>query len=142
MPQSLSNVLLHVVFSTKHRQTFLQSAEIRKELFAYMAQVLIEVECPALLINGVADHVHILNSLSRNVAIKKMIEQIKTSTSKWIKGKGPSYRNFYWQAGYGVFFGSANRRRTMSSGISTTRSSITGVRHSRTSFARFASGIS
>jgi putative transposase len=110
MPQSLSNVLLHVVFSTKHRQPFLKSPEIRKELFAYMAKVLDEIECPALLVNGVEDHVHILNLLSRNLAMKKMVEQIKTSTSKWIKGKGLTYRSFYWQAGYGVFSVSESRK--------------------------------
>jgi len=110
MAQSLSNVLLHIVFSTKHRQPFLKSPDDRRELFAYMATVLQEIDCPALLINGVADHIHILNSLSRNVAIKKVIEQAKTSTSKWLKGKAPSYRNFYWQAGYGVFSVSESKK--------------------------------
>src|SRR5688572_884172 len=110
MPQSLSNVLLHIVFSTKLRKPYLKSAEIRQELFAYMATVLQEIECPALLINGVEDHIHILNCLSRNLAVKSMIEQIKTVTSKWIKGKGLPYRSFYWQAGYGVFSVSESKK--------------------------------
>ena len=110
MPQSLASVYLHVVFSTKHRQPFLKSPAIRKELYAYMATVLHEFECPALLINGVEDHIHILNALSRNLAVKKMIEQVKTSTSKWIKGKGAAYRGFYWQAGYGVFSVSESKK--------------------------------
>jgi REP element-mobilizing transposase RayT len=41
--------------------------------------------------------------LSRKLAIKDLIEQSKTGTSKWIKTKGPEYRDFYWQSGYGVF---------------------------------------
>jgi putative transposase len=110
MPQSLSNVLLHIVFSTKHRQPFLKSPDIRKELFAYMATVLQELDSPALLINGVEDHLHILNSLSRSVPVKKVIEQIKTSSSKWIKGKGPAYRAFYWQSGYAVFSVSESKK--------------------------------
>ena len=58
---------------------------------------------PAILINGLEDHVHILCLLSRSIAIKDLIEESKTSTSKWIKTKGLQYREFYWQPGYGAF---------------------------------------
>ena len=103
MPQSLAKVLLHIVYSTKNRTPWLKDASIRGELFAYQATVFKGLECPALLINGVEDHIHVLCLLSRKLAIMDLIEESKTSTSKWIKTKGPDYRDFYWQSGYGVY---------------------------------------
>ena len=76
---------------------------IRKDLHAYMATVLQTMDSPALIVNGVEDHVHILCLLSRNHAIKKVIEEVKTAPSKWIKQKSDEFKNFYWQAEYGVF---------------------------------------
>jgi putative transposase len=103
MPQSLAKVAIHIVYSTKHRTAWLKEEGIRRELYAYMATVLKAVESPAILIGGVEDHVHILCLLSRNYAIKKVVEEVKTEPSKWIKKKGAQYRDFHWQAGYGVF---------------------------------------
>lgn len=101
MPQSLSQIYIHLVFSTKNRQPFIDDA-IAPELYAYMASVFHD-ECnsPAKLIGGVEDHVHILFNLARTWAVADVVEAIKTSTSKWIKKKGP--RLFQWQTGYGAF---------------------------------------
>lgn len=69
-----------------------------------MATVLAnDVDSPALLINGVEDHVHILCQLSRKFAIMDVIKASKTETSKWLKKQGPRLNGFQWQAGYGVF---------------------------------------
>ena len=103
MPQSLAKVLIHIVFSTKNRTPWLRDEGIRKELHAYMATVLQTMESPALIINGVKDHVHVLCLLSRKHAIKQIVEEVKKNSSKWIKTKGDDYKDFYWQAGYGVF---------------------------------------
>jgi REP element-mobilizing transposase RayT len=103
MPQSLARVLVHIVFSTKNRASFLQDNAIRGELHAYLITVLDSLECPSLAINSVEDHIHILCALSRKIPLMKLIEELKTSTSKWLKTKGPSYRGFYWQNGYGAF---------------------------------------
>lgn len=104
MPQSLARVYLHVVFSTKGRRPWLKDAGLRSELYPYMATVLRDVvESPAVLINGVEDHVHSLITLSRNFAIKDVLQQMKTETSKWIKKHSTNLRNFAWQSGYGVF---------------------------------------
>ena len=103
MPQSLSRVLVHLVFSTKNRESVLRDKSIRGELHAYALTVLESIECPSLEINSVADHIHILCVLSRKIALMNLIEQVKTSTSKWIKTKGPNYRAFHWQAGYDAF---------------------------------------
>jgi len=70
MPQSLSRVHVHLIFSTKHREPLLQTLELREQLYAYMATILRDnVDSPAIIVGGVEDHVHALVSLSRNVAI-------------------------------------------------------------------------
>jgi REP element-mobilizing transposase RayT len=110
MPQSLAKVLIHIVFSTKHRHPFLKDDEIRGQLHAYLIAMLESLESPSLATNGVDDHIHILCQLSRKIAIMKLIEEIKTSTSKWIKTKGPAYHEFHWQNGYGAFSVSESKR--------------------------------
>lgn len=103
MPQSLANVLLHVVFSTKHRAPFLKTPEIRHELNGYMVGTLRNIECPSLIVNCVEDHLHCLCQLSRTMSIAKLIEEMKTSSSIWVKEADSSIKGFYWQAGYGAF---------------------------------------
>jgi REP element-mobilizing transposase RayT len=102
MPQSLSSILIHLIFSTKNREPFL-TPEIEVQLFPYMASIFKAMKSPALTINGTPDHIHTLFSLSRVVAIADLVEEVKSETSKWIKTKGREFRNFYWQNGYGAF---------------------------------------
>lgn len=104
MSQSLSKVLVHIVYSTKNREAFLKDSEIRNELYAYQATVLKnDVDSPALIINGTEDHVHILCQLSRKFAIMDVVKASKTETSKWLKKRDERLKNFQWQAGYGIF---------------------------------------
>ena len=104
MPQSLAKVLVHIVYSTKGRRPWLQDEEICRQLYAYKATILRDnVDTPALIIGGVDDHIHALCLLSRKFAIKDVIEEAKTETSKWIKKQGPQYADFQWQSGYGIF---------------------------------------
>jgi REP element-mobilizing transposase RayT len=103
MPQSLSRIVLHVTFSTKHRVPFLRNPDIRARLHAYMAGILQEIDCEPILINGVEDHVHILCNFSRTITVANFIEEVKTAPSKWMKGQGPQYEDFFWQRGYGAF---------------------------------------
>lgn len=103
MPQSLSKVYIHIVFSTKNRYPYLSDKKIRKELHSYLGGILKELECPVLTIGGVADHVHVLCMLSKNISISKIIGDIKRSSSKWVKTKSVSLSKFAWQNGYGVF---------------------------------------
>ena len=98
MPQSLAKIYLHIVFSTKDRKPLIKS-DIESELYKYIAGILKALNCTALLINGTADHIHILNILSRTQSVSQILEEIKKNSSKWIKGKGNEYKNFYWQAG-------------------------------------------
>jgi REP element-mobilizing transposase RayT len=103
MPQSLSRVLVHLVYSTKNRRPWLTDPAIRGELYAYTATILQSMECTPILMNGVADHVHILCGLSRKVAIMDLVEAVKRQPSKWLKSKGEEYHDFHWQNGYGIF---------------------------------------
>jgi len=102
MPQSLASVLVHLVFSTKHRQPFLRP-EIESELHPYLATVFRNLECPTITMNGTEDHLHVLFRLGRKIALAAVVEEIKTSSSKWIKTKGSAYKGFHWQNGYGAF---------------------------------------
>jgi len=102
MPQSLAVNLIHLVYGTKERVACL-SDRIQPELFAYKAGILKQWESPALIIGGTADHVHILFSLSRNHALKTVVEHVKKGSTKWLKEKEPSLHGFLWQAGYGAF---------------------------------------
>ena len=102
MPQSLSSILIHLIFSTKNREPFI-TPDIEQELHPYMATIFRALKSPSLAIDGTRDHIHILLSLARVIAIADLLEEVKTETSKWIKTKGPEFRNFHWQKGYGAF---------------------------------------
>jgi putative transposase len=102
MSQSLSNVLLHLVFSTKIRHPWID-VRVEEELFKYIGGICRELKCPSHKIGGTDDHIHVACSLSRTVAICKLLEEIKGSSSKWIKTKGDEYATFAWQNGYGAF---------------------------------------
>lgn len=102
MSQSLARLLTHLVFSTKHREALIHDG-IRDELHRYSAAVLADIDSPAILINSVEDHVHVLFCLSKNCAVKDAVEKVKAGTSKWIKRRDAGLANFYWQAGYGAF---------------------------------------
>ena len=103
MAQSLARIVVHIIFSTKHRKPMIPP-EIRRELAVYLAGTLKAIDSSPLQVTCVADHVHILCCLSRTVALAKLVEEVKKSTSKWMKKKkSPSLREFYWQGGYGAF---------------------------------------
>ena len=102
MPQSLANIYIHLIFSTKNRHPFLPDST-RPNLHAYFATVGKTIDCPIILVNSVEDHVHILHRLSRTTTIAKAVEEFKKSTSKWLKSQSPDLAKFSWQSGYGAF---------------------------------------
>src|SRR5258707_15400133 len=102
MSQSLVKNLIHLVYSTKHRELLIQK-DHRAALFAYQAGIFKDWESPALIIGGVEDHVHALFSLSKNHALKKIVEEVKKGSSKWMKADGPQNARFCWQNGYAAF---------------------------------------
>ncbi len=102
MPQSLSDVLIHVIFSTKDRFPCL-GASVRPHLHAYLATVSRNVKCECFRVGGVADHVHLAISLARTITIAALVEELKTTSSKWLKQQQPELGGFAWQRGYAAF---------------------------------------
>jgi len=107
MPQSLAQVHIHLVFTTKHHHPYLSEA-VRPARHAYMAAVLKNRDCHPISMNAVEDHIHVLFALSRSVALSKVVETLKTSSSKWLKRQDARLKHFAWQAGYGAFSVSAS----------------------------------
>jgi putative transposase len=101
MSQSLALVLVHIIFSTKNRMTFLQSPDLRSEVHAYLSGTLRGLHCEPLQVGGMPDHVHILSGLSRTISLAELVKNLKTSSTMALKAKGHSH--FSWQGGYGAF---------------------------------------
>ncbi len=109
MPQSLTKLYAHLIFSTKNRQPFLDD-EIRERGHAYLATVFRDLGSPYVVVGGVADHVHILFDMGKVRAPAKFVEQAKRESSKFIKTLGNAYKDFYWQRGYRMFSVGPTRR--------------------------------
>ena len=104
MPQSLTKIWVHIIYSTKNRMAFLHDKTIRRDMHAYLATIHNEYESPALIVGGVADHVHILCTFSKNHTLTKVIGETKRNSSKWAKQQGSAELiKFKWQTGYGAF---------------------------------------
>ena len=95
MSQSLAKNLIHLVYSTKHRQAWIPKAH-QAALYRYQAGIFREWDSPALIIGGAEDHVHALFSLSRNHPLKKIVEEVKKGSSRWMKSEGPGIAEFSW----------------------------------------------
>ena len=102
MAQTLTRLLMHVVFSTTERRNLI-TPEVEPELHAYLGGVCRNRESPALAIGGTENHVHLLISLSKNIALSNLMMTLKKDSSKWIKTNGNAFRDFHWQDGYGAF---------------------------------------
>ncbi len=102
MPQSLTQIYLHVVFSTKDRRPYLRDGRLRERLHAYLAGIFNNQGCPAMMVGGAEDHVHALCRLGKNIAVATLLRELKRDASKWIKEQEPRLGQFHWQAGYGA----------------------------------------
>jgi len=102
MPQSLSKVYTHIIFSTKHRKNLIVP-EIENDLYNYIGGICKELECNPVQVGGHKNHIHLLCLLSRKIAQMTLVQQVKQGSSKWIKTIDERYANFFWQDGYGIF---------------------------------------
>jgi len=102
MPQSLAQILVHLVFSTKDRKSWL-SDDLRAELHAYIGGIIENHKGILLKAGSVGDHIHLLIAHPRTCAPSELVQEIKTGSSKWLKTQSPRLRNFHWQGGYGIF---------------------------------------
>ena len=103
MPQSLVQIYVHLVFSTKDRKPFLKDRGLRDQMQAYLAGTCKNLKSPAVIIGGVEDHVHVLCRLGKTIDISDLVRDLKRESSKWIKTQQPSLDKFHWQKGYGAF---------------------------------------
>ena len=126
MPQSLSSVHVHLIFSAKNRESFLDNTEIRDETHAFLAGIAKKLGCPPIIVGGVADHAHLLYLSGRTVSLADCMKELKRVSSIWIKQRDPTLAAFAWQSGYGAFSVSA--------------SNVDDVREYIESFARAISG--
>jgi putative transposase len=102
MPQSLSNILVHLIWSTKDRHPWLKPG-IREKTHAFLAGAVRQMDCESYRIGGVADHVHLAVRLSRTLSVADLVKEVKTASSKWVKSERPAFTHFHWQDGYGAF---------------------------------------
>jgi len=112
MSQSLAKIYLHLVFGTKNRAPVLGDT-VRDALHRYTATVLQNLGCRVVLINSVEDHMHVLFELARTVPVSDVVENVKKSSSKWLKMQPGMEAGFAWQNGYGVFSVSASKLPTV-----------------------------
>ena len=102
MGQSLSSILLHIVFSTKNRAPFIHQ-ELSKPLDKYLCGIARNLDSPILAIGGMPDHLHILVSMARRISVSDLVQNIKQDSSKWMKAQHVSLKGFSWQDGYAAF---------------------------------------
>ena len=103
MPQSLVQIYVHIVFSTKQRKPFLRGKDFRDHTHAYLAGVCKNRNCAAIIVGGVEDHVHILCRLGKTIEVADLIRDLKRDSSKWVKAEQTRLAEFHWQRGYGAF---------------------------------------
>ena len=102
MPQSLSAVYIHLVFSTKNRQPFLRDLDIRTSLHAQLGGISKTLGCAPILTGGIEDHVHMLARLSRTITQAEWVKELKRVSNRWLKDEY-HMRDFEWQGGYADF---------------------------------------
>src|SRR5258706_9063542 len=112
MAHTFTNLLVHVVFSTKDRVPTLDS-ELKKRLFPYIGGIIRELGSTALLINGPADHVHILALLPAKAAVSDILAKVKANSSGWVHREFPEKRTFAWQTGYAAFSVSHSQKKSV-----------------------------
>jgi REP element-mobilizing transposase RayT len=132
MSHTCGNVLLHVIFSTHQRRRLIRP-EFRDDLFAYLGGLVREMNGTALIVNGTADHVHMLVRIRPAQAPAEIVRIVKTNSSRWIRQRVPK---FAWQTGYGVFSVSESNVTAVTKYIAGKRST-TGSSHFKMSSEHF-----
>jgi putative transposase len=112
MSQTFAQILVHFVFSTKHRQPMLIET-IRPELHAYMGGIVANLHGTLLRAGSGDDHSHLLVAHPRTCSPAVLVQEIKTGSTRWLKTKDPQYHAFQWQNGYGAFSVSPSHRTVL-----------------------------
>jgi REP element-mobilizing transposase RayT len=102
MPQSLVSLNVHLIFSTKNREPFID-ARLAPRLYAYIGGIVRNTKSVPLAIGGIADHIHLLVSLGRQICTSDLVRDVKSNSSGWVHETFPDRAAFAWQSGYGAF---------------------------------------
>ena len=102
MGNSLINVSLHIIFHVKSTGCEMRSEHLSR-IFRYIGGTIRVMGGKAYTIGGMPDHLHILTSLPVTVSLAAFVRNIKSNSSRWIKGLDMCYNRFSWQEGYGAF---------------------------------------
>jgi REP element-mobilizing transposase RayT len=102
MASTLTNLLYHIVFTTRKKQDFIIPA-LSVELYPYIGGIIREDKGKLLKIGGILNHVHILARFSASISVSEMMRRVKGSSSKWVNESSRSTQHFSWQRGYGAF---------------------------------------
>jgi putative transposase len=102
MASTLTNLLYHIVFTTRKKQDFIIPA-LSVELYPYIGGIIREDKGKLLKIGGILNHIHILARFSASISVSEMMRRVKGSSSKWVNESSRSTQHFSWQRGYGAF---------------------------------------
>jgi len=102
MPAAFSNLLVHLVFATKHREPLIAPAW-SEELYCYIGGIVRNTGCTSLIAGGMPDHIHLLVKLRTDISVAELVRLVKTNSSKWVHEGKHADRDFAWQTGYGAF---------------------------------------
>jgi REP element-mobilizing transposase RayT len=103
MAQSLVQIPVHLVFSTRNRAELLLEVAKRVHMHRYLHGICKNMGSPALRINGPSDHVHLLCFLGKQQCPCDLVRDLKSCSSKWFRETYPDVGDFHWQKGYGAF---------------------------------------
>ena len=112
MANTYSQLIIHLVIAVRNRESLLIEKH-RSEIFKYISGILFQRGHKPIIVNGVADHVHILFGLNPTEAISDLTREIKKSVSSFINNKKYLHGKFYWQEGYGAFSYSKSQLDTL-----------------------------
>jgi REP element-mobilizing transposase RayT len=102
MGSTLTNLVYHIIFSTKVRESLI-THEIRDELYSYIGGIVKGEGGILFQIGGTSDHIHLLIKLNPVHTLSGVMKKIKGNSSKWINAKKRLMGKFSWQKGYGAF---------------------------------------
>ena len=109
MSQSLAQLLVHIVFSTRERRAWLTD-DVREPLHAYIGGIVADLKGTLLRAGSVSDHIHLLCALPRTRAPADVVREVKAGSSRWLRTDSDRYGDFHWQGGYGMFSISPSHR--------------------------------
>ena len=109
MGSSFTNVDIHLIFHTKSNGCVMKEEDLPR-IFHYIGGIIRSMSGFAFIVGGRPDHIHILTAVPVSMSLADFVRDVKSCTTKWIKGIDASYDSFSWQEGYGAFSVSISSR--------------------------------